>query len=126
MCYHNRLIYAGETDEGCGVMWSHPLKTTRVASLCPRCQARIAATDAHIKGAKEILQKVHEEVERIRNQLQAPGIVQHEETTSQVQEIGNFPQGTTDPNTAWWEKERTPTHSKPLESESMQSSGTTA
>ncbi|KAK1777328.1 hypothetical protein QBC45DRAFT_330953 [Copromyces sp. CBS 386.78] len=89
MCIHHRLIYRkcghftwlgitkkcqsesnfdqGNTDEGCNVMWAHPLSTYRVDRCCESCALKRATTDraideirGKIQFTRELLAKIQE------------------------------------------------------------------
>ncbi|KAJ4414442.1 putative endonuclease lcl3 [Neurospora sp. IMI 360204] len=89
MCIHHRLIYRkcghftwlgitkkcqsernfdqGKTDEGCNVMWTHPLSTYRVDRCCESCALKRATTDraideirGRIQFTRELLAKIQE------------------------------------------------------------------
>lgn len=89
MCIHHRLIYRkcghftwlgiakkcqsernfdqGKTDEGCNVMWTHPLSTYRVDRCCESCALKRATTDraideirGRVQFTRELLAKIQE------------------------------------------------------------------
>ena len=86
MCYHKRLVFrdcfhygwgplvkkcdqekafdAGEVDEGCSVMVSHPLSTLRVAMVCNKCAKTKMETDTKFTKAREVLAALEAEISK--------------------------------------------------------------
>ncbi|KAK1764685.1 hypothetical protein QBC33DRAFT_497320 [Phialemonium atrogriseum] len=86
MCYHRRLLYgacnhsawlakaqscetekafeAGSNAVGCSWMFAHPLTTTRVDRLCPKCVRMRAWSDAMIGKIRTLLRTLQEDVAR--------------------------------------------------------------
>jgi hypothetical protein len=97
MCYHRRIIYdtckhhvwggiakpceeekrfeAGDADEGCSQMVSHPLCTTRVVGrLCNKCLKRNEGIDKKFDAAKDIISKLRANlVKRVERGEPTPG-----------------------------------------------------
>lgn len=91
MCHHYRLVYgcnhhawlakarscviekrfeAGLSDEGCSVMVSHPLKTTRICRGCPDCEKKKASTDAKIEKIKSLLKTLQVGISRSKTSIE--------------------------------------------------------
>jgi hypothetical protein len=89
MCYHHRILYggcnhsawlgkvrsceieqgfeAGLTNEGCGWMFAHPLKTTRLSGLCPDCDKKKTWSAAKLGKIKALLKTLQEDMARRRS-----------------------------------------------------------
>ncbi|KAL0475427.1 hypothetical protein QR685DRAFT_466291 [Neurospora intermedia] len=91
MCIHHRLIYRkcghftwlgitkkcqsernfdqGKIDEGCNVMWTHPLSTYRVDRCCESCAVERATTDRaidEIRGRIQLTRKLLAKIQDLR------------------------------------------------------------
>lgn len=88
MCYHHRILYgecnhsawlakvrsceiergfeAGLTNEGCGWMFAHPLKTTRLSRPCPDCDKKKTWSAAKLGRIKALLKSLQEDMARRR------------------------------------------------------------
>ncbi|KAK3495634.1 SNase-domain-containing protein [Neurospora crassa] len=93
MCIHHRLIYRkcghftwlgitkkcqsernfdqGKIDEGCNVMWTHPLSTYRVDRCCESCALERARTDRAIDEIRGRIQLTRELLAKIQDLREA-------------------------------------------------------
>lgn len=87
MCYHKRIVYScahygwgkevrlcnlqkafldGSRDEECDTMFSHPLQSVKVASLCNVCAAKKGKTDTTMSSLRLRLKALSETVTRLQ------------------------------------------------------------
>lgn len=102
MCFHRRLIFGlcnhhawlttpvqpckveeaferGDSNTGCGAMWSHPLQTVRVPLACARCAATRADHDYKLGVVKGQLKVLREHLMLIRGASEEDGGEKKEE-----------------------------------------------
>jgi hypothetical protein len=63
-CALERAFDSGLVNVGCGFMWSHPLKTSRLGIMCPACLEKKAKLESTVVKIKERLQSLNENMAR--------------------------------------------------------------
>ncbi|KAK3395644.1 hypothetical protein B0T20DRAFT_359247 [Sordaria brevicollis] len=112
MCIHHRLIYRscghftwlgttkkcntergfeqGKTEEGCNLMWTHPLSTYRVDRCCDSCAVKREKTDRAIVEIRERIQVTRGLLAKIQGGSRARGLEQSECSSVKKAEMNVF------------------------------------